>query len=151
VTTLLTTTPADANEPWDLLHDGSIVRLERDLADTVTVWIECGAPRAHLAEPGTLFKLRLAGCTLFTYTPYDEPTINDLAAIASSEPDINQGEVEDGVLRVWGGSGVITARYASWVLELDFGNGSGRVLPLEELARAVRAFWDAWRAHWKQP
>ncbi|MEO8700700.1 MAG: hypothetical protein ABI867_11685 [Kofleriaceae bacterium] len=131
----------DDTLPWDLLHDGTIVQVERDLADTVTVWIECGFIRVRFADGGKRFVLRLAACTKFEYTPYDEPPISELAAIAASEPSINQGSYETGEIHVWGGAGVIRARYASLELELD----TGRTLPIEELEQAVRAYWDDWR------
>jgi hypothetical protein len=127
--------------PWDLLHDGTIVELERDLADEVTVWVECAFIRVRFADGGKRFKLRLAACTVFEYTPYDEPPIVELAAIASSEPSIVEAKFEDGVMQVWGAAGVLRASYASLALELD----TGRALPLDELRRQVRAYWDEWR------
>ncbi|MCX5741003.1 MAG: hypothetical protein NT062_00730 [Proteobacteria bacterium] len=136
------TLAASDERPWRFLHDGTIVRLERDLADEVSVWVDCAFVRARLAEDGALFRLRLAGCTRFEYTPYDEPPLTELAAIASSEPAIAVATFADDTMTVWGGAGVLRMTYASLRLELD----TGRPLPIDVLARAVRDYWDAWRA-----
>ena len=127
--------------PWNLLHDGTIVRVERDLTDEISAWIDCALIRARFADGGQLFRIRLAACTTFEYTPYDEPPITELAAIASSEPSIVEGKYQDGAMVVWGSAGVVRARYANLVLELD----TGRELPIEELRKTVRAYWDEWR------
>lgn len=140
----MTTVAGDDPTPWNLLHDGSIVRLERDLADQVSVWVDAPYVRARFSDGGTLFRLRLAACTEFTYTPFDEPPIIELAAIASSEPSLVEAQLDDGDILVWGSAGSLRMRYTSLVLELD----TGTPIPIEELRRVVRSCWDEWRAHW---
>jgi hypothetical protein len=120
--------------PWQLLHDGLIVRAERDVADEISVWIRHGVLRtAVYPDGGTAFRFRLARCTSFVYTPYDEPPIAELAAIAASEPDLAVVEVHGAELHVFGGAGVIVARYATLAIELDT---SDRAVTVDELATA---------------
>ena len=140
----MTTVAGDDPTPWNLLHDGSIVALERDLADQVSVWVDVPYVRARFSDGGTLFRLRLAACTEFTYTPYDEPPITELAAIASSEPSLVEAHLDGDDILVWGSAGSLRMRYTSLELELD----TGMPIPLEELRRVVRSYWDEWRARW---
>jgi hypothetical protein len=132
-------------EPWNLLHDGTIVGLERDLADTVTVAIECTYLRVRFPDGGTRFVLALAECRELVYTPYDEPPIEELAAIADSEPAIAEAKLEDGVLRVWGGAGEFRMVYRDATLALDT-----RPLDIADLRAVVEAYWREWREHWKR-
>jgi len=127
--------------PWNLLHDGTIVRIERDLADTVTVWIDVPYVRARFGDGGTLFRFRLLRCVELVYTPLDEPPISDLLMIASSEPSILDARPEAGVVVVHGNAGTLRLRYDSLALELD----TGTAVPLDELRRVVRACWDEWQ------
>jgi hypothetical protein len=118
--------------PWQLFEDATIVRLERDLGDTVRVWIDAPRLRSQFGDGGTLFVLRLARCELFRYTPLDEPPLDDLAAIAASEPTILAAEPADDGVVIRGSAGTITTRYASFAIELD----TGRALTVDELVRA---------------
>ena len=118
--------------PWQLFEDATIVRLERDLEDTVRVWIDAPRLRSKFGDGGTLFVLVLARCELLRYTPFDEPPLEDLAAIAASEPTILAAEPADGDVAIRGSAGTMTARYASFAIELD----TGRELSVEELVRA---------------
>jgi hypothetical protein len=127
--------------PWNLLHDGTIVRLERDLADTVTVWIDVPYVRARFGDGGTLFRFRLLRCTELVYTPLDEPPITDLLAIGSSEPGILQARVEAGDVIVQGSAGTLRLRYDTLALELD----TGTTVPIDELRRVVGSYWDEWQ------
>ena len=120
--------------PWQLFEDATIVRLERDLEDTVRVWIDAPRLRSQFGDGGTLFVVRLARCESVRYTPLDEPPLDDLAAIAASEPTIGTAESTDGVVAIRGSAGTLTARYASFVIELD----TGRELGVDELVRARR-------------
>lgn len=133
--------------PWNLLHDGTIVGVERDLADEVRIAVDVPYLRDRWADGGTLFHLRLARCTRCEYTPYDEPPIAAIAAIAASEPTIVEAKLEGDDLVVWGSAGVLRLRYASLAIELD----TGPRVELADLARVAQAYWAEWRAHWKQP
>jgi hypothetical protein len=133
--------PGTDPTPWNLLHDGTIVRLERDLADEVSVWIDAPYVRARFPDGGTLFRFRLAACAELDYQPHDEPSITELAAIASSEPDIREAVARRDGIVVFGSAGSLLASYASLALELD----TGTPLAIDELRRVVRAYWDEWR------
>ena len=124
----------DDPTPWNLLRDGTIVRLERDVADTVTAWIDAPYVRARFPDGGSLFQLRLTACAELTYTPYDEPPITELAAIASSEPSLVEAKLDRGTIVVSVSAGALRVRYTSLVLELD----TGTPVALEDLRRVVR-------------
>ncbi|HEU0031681.1 MAG TPA: hypothetical protein VFQ53_13670 [Kofleriaceae bacterium] len=132
----------DDPTPWNLLHDATIVGLERDVVDTVTVKIDVPYIRDRFADGGTLFAFALVDCRELTYTPLDEPTLRELSEIASSEPTIGEATVEDGAIVIAGTAGTLRVRYRELGLALD----TGRPLALDELERAVRAYWDEWNA-----
>ena len=118
--------------PWSLFEDGTIVRLERDLADTVRVWVDAARLRSQFGDGGTLFVIRLARCEVFRYTPLDEPPLDELAAIAASEPTILAAEPAGDDVAIRGSAGTLVVRYASFAIELD----TGRELAIVELERA---------------
>lgn len=118
--------------PWQLFEDATIVRLERDLDDTLRVWVDAPRLRSRFGDGGTLFVIRLVRCELFRYTPLDEPPLDDLAAIAGSEPTILAAEPHEQGIAIRGTAGTIVARYASFAIELD----TGRALTVDEVARA---------------
>ena len=133
----------DDPRPWQLVHDGTIVRAERDLNDAVALWIECAYLRGEVyPDGGTAFVFRLAGCTRAVYTPYDEPPIEDLAALAASEPDIATVEVRGDDVHVWGGAGELVVRCTGLAIELD----TGRAVALADVEAAAKAYWDRFRA-----
>lgn len=123
----------DDPTPWRLLRDGTIVRLERDLADEVSAWIDLPYLRARFGDGGTLFRIRLARCTALGYTPFDEPPLDDLRAIAASEPGVLDAAPDGDALAIRGPAGVLRARYEAATLELD----TGRALAVAELARTA--------------
>ena len=118
--------------PWQLFEDATIVRLERDLEDTVRVWVDEPRLRSRFGDGGTLFVIRLDRCELFRYTPLDEPPLDDLVAIAASEPTILSAEPAENGVAIRGSAGTIVTRYASFAIELD----TGRELGVDELLRA---------------
>jgi hypothetical protein len=120
----------DDPTPWNLLHDGTIVCIERSVADEVTVWIDVPYVRARFPDGGTLFRLRLAECSELVYTPFDEPPIRELAGIASSEPSIVGAQLDGDAIVVAGSAGTLRVCYASLALELD----TGTAVSLEDLA-----------------
>jgi len=120
----------DDPTPWNLLRDGTIVRIERSVTDEVTVWIDVPYLRARFPDGGTLFRFRLAECSEVTYTPFDEPPITELAAIESSEPSIAFASREGDAIVVAGSAGTLRVRYAGLALELD----TGTAVSLEDLA-----------------
>ena len=116
--------------PWQRFEDGTIVRVERDLEDTVRMWIDAARLRSRHGDGGTLFVFRLARCELLRYTPLDEPPLVELPAIAASEPNIIAARVlGDGTMEIRGSAGTLELRYASLAIELD----TGRELALDEL------------------
>ena len=119
--------------PWQLFAEGTVVRVERDLEDTVRIWVEAPALRSAFGDGGTRFVLVLAHCEELRYTPLDEPPLLELGAIAASEPDLGMPALVAGTVELRGNAGTLAVRYASLAIELD----TGRALALDDLRRAA--------------
>lgn len=137
--------PPDDVATWNLLHDGSLVALERPSAeapDDLVADVEIGYLRERLQPPGRLVRVRLGGCTLVEHTPYDGAPSAALDEIAAREPDVVEAvREEDDAVRIWGSLGSLRLRYRALSLALD----DGTPLPREALAEAARTYWDDWR------
>jgi hypothetical protein len=124
---------ADDPTPWDLLHDGRLVAIERD-----RLTIEVG----HL---GREFVIRLHGLERLGWLPYsdqsDEPLVTEPEAIVAAKPMIVEAEwqASERTMIVWGSLGSLRLGYAT--LELEG-------LSLDELQALVQAYWQRWREHW---
>lgn len=121
----------DDPTPWNLLHGGTVRRVER-VEDTIVVTVDLAEARARAGGDG-MIRLRLAGCDGISYQPHDEPVLYELTAIASSEPDLDAARAEAGALVVAGRAGVLRLQYANLAIELP----DGTPLTLDELAAAV--------------
>lgn len=146
--------PGDDAAPWNTLHDGVLVWASRDRARRhVALLIEIPYVRRRFREPGDCFRLELAGCTRFSYTPYDEEAIEEPALIVAAAPDVVEAKSEDGRMTIWGSSGVLRLRYdtLSIALASPFDGAAprdaGTSVSLADVESAARAYWDEWRAH----
>jgi hypothetical protein len=132
--------PALDVTPWNLLHDGVIVGLERRGAQ-LSVTVEIAYLRSRFSEPGDTFVLELSEADGLEYTPYDGQPVTAIEEISALEPEIVEAQPEgDGVV-IWGSSGVLRLRYRSLALRF----GTGAPLSVEALAEASRGYWDEWR------
>ncbi len=131
--------PATDVTPWNLLHDGTIVGLQRH-GDRVSVRVEIAYLRTRYQAPGDGFQLELLDGSKIEYIPYDEPPISSLDEIASLEPEIVSADTEDGTVSVWGSDGALRLRYHALALRLD----DGSPLSLSALVECARAYWDEW-------
>ncbi|MEJ7598078.1 MAG: hypothetical protein WKG01_09240 [Kofleriaceae bacterium] len=129
----MTAIAGDDLAPWKVFADGTVVRVERDLADTVRIWIEEPKLRSAFGDGGTRFVLVLARCDQLRYTPLDEPPLLELGAIAASEPDLGPPSLVDRTVELRGSAGTLAVRYASLAIELD----TGRELALADLRQAA--------------
>jgi hypothetical protein len=126
---------------WDLLHDGFIAGLER-FGEQLRVTVQITYLRQQFDEPGNTFVLELSACDRFEYTPYGQACRTDLQEILALEPDLVQAELDGDCLVVWCSGGELRMRYRELQMQL----GTGRVVGLEEVEAAARAYWAAWAA-----
>ncbi len=125
--------------PWNLLHDGWIVSIQRD-EDCVILTVACDYLRERFAEPGGAFVIELRGGVELTYEPSGGEPTSDLAAVVGDESDfvVLSAELEDQKMRVYGGCGVLHLRYETLALRFD----SGALLALTALDNAAHGYWD---------
>ncbi|PKV11351.1 hypothetical protein CVO74_20240 [Xanthomonas prunicola] len=124
---------------WNLLHDGSIERVDGSVPGDVSLLVSIGYLRNRFPGEGTGFVVLLSGCTHFTFHPYDEPVLSDLAAIAALEPEILSAKAGD-PLEICCVMGTLSVRYKSCALSLD----NGPPVALSELDAASEAYWREW-------
>jgi hypothetical protein len=143
----------DDPTPWNLLHDGKLVAIRRAGA-TVRLTIELPHLRVRFEPRGEAFLVQLHEVESFGYLPYtdrwDEPVIEELAAIVAEQPNLVEAEArtptrdDPATMIVWGSLGSLRLAYASLELALD----GGRPLTLAELNEAHARYWQDWRARW---
>jgi hypothetical protein len=129
--------PSHDVAPWNVLHDGSIARLERR-GENLRAVVSCDYLRTRFPEPGQAFWLELVHCSEIVCTPNHAPPTRDLAEIGAIAPWILSAETEDdGRVLVWGGESVTHLRYDYLALRLD----SGTPLSMVALGEIARQFW----------
>lgn len=131
---------------WNLLHDGTIERIEGTLPGDLSVHVCISYLRKGFPGAGTGFVVHLSGCTRFVLTPYDKPGIADIATIATLAPEILSAEPGD-PLTLCCAEGMLALRYDDATLSLD----SGEAITLAQLDAAATAYWDAWSARRQRP
>jgi len=133
----------DDPSPWKLLYGGQIDRIER-AGDEVTMRLRRTIVRQQFADPGSAFRVRLAGCTRFEHVldgiALDEPGTTELETIARRGPVVVDASHARDRIAVRCRHGVLYTSYASLALELD----SGRVLDGAELRAVVAPLWAQW-------
>jgi hypothetical protein len=137
--------PAVDPEPWNLLHDGSVLGLSRAGSDAV---VRIAAPhvRARLDGGHGPIVLRLSDVVKIAYEPYDEPVIEDVSAIADAGADVVDAVIEGDELVVYGSRGVLRLVYGALSIEIAALGEGVRSVALPFLREAVQTFWDDWRA-----
>ncbi len=127
--------PSDVS-PWNLLHDGTVARVERR-GDRVSMLIEVAYLRDRFEPPGDGFGLELLGCTQVDFTLHEGAT-SSFDEIAPFAVTILSAEEEDGGVVVWTGDGALRLRYQGLALRFDHGGP----LSLAALDECARAYWD---------
>jgi hypothetical protein len=131
-------------EPWNLLHDGVIVGLERK-GDEALVAITAPHLRVRIDGTDGHVTLHLQGVEHLSFRPYsdrwDQADLEDASAIVEARPSIADAEIEGDALVVWGPSGSLRAIYRELAIELD-----GQPIELAMLRDAAKSYWDEWRA-----
>ena len=126
---------------WNLLHDGSIERVDGAVPGDISLHVSIPYLRSRFPGDGTGFIVHLLGCTRFVFQPYDEPEMSDLAAICAVEPEILSTEPGD-PLEICCVMGTLSVRYKSCALRVD----SGTSITLSELDAASETYWQDWSA-----
>ena len=126
---------------WNLLHDGTIERIEGTLPGDVSLHVRIDYLRKGFPSAGTGFVVHLSDCSQVTFTPYDEPEISDFSGIAEFTPWIVDCDSSNPI-EVYCAEGMLTLRYHTATLSLD----SGEAITLSQLDAAATAYWDAWSA-----
>ena len=124
---------------WNLFHDGTVAAAEGSVPGDVALVIECQYLRRMFATPGESFLVRLRGCTVFEYVPYDELPVTEVAAVGELEPELLSAEPGD-PLEICCVGGILRVAYREWSLTLD----SGEPVSLEQLDEVSNRYWDNW-------
>jgi len=91
--------PGNNPDPWGLLHDGSLVGIER-IGPIVRATLKCQYIRKRFNDRGDRFVFELLNCTRVEVTPYDEAPITDLGIISQTDWGILNAEEADVKMRV---------------------------------------------------
>ena len=124
---------------WNLLHDGGLDGISGVVPGDLTLSVSIRYLRSRFPGAGVGFNVALQQCTAFSYTPYDEPPVSDLAAIVAQDLEILGAEAGD-PLRIDCVTGTLQARYAAVRIELD----TGGEVSIEALTTAARDYWREW-------
>jgi hypothetical protein len=124
---------------WGLLHDGGLEAITGSVPGDLTLHISIEYLRGRFPGNGTGFLVTLHECTHFSYEPYDEVAIADLAEIESLDLEILSAGAGD-PLPIACVMGTLHARYSSASIRLDSGGG----VSLDALATASEGYWREW-------
>ena len=98
--------------PWALLHDGVLAGVV-ERRERVSLTVEIGYLRPHLAAEASALRLELFGCDELRFTPYEGVPTDDPDAIAALGFDIVEAKAERGAMGVYGSRGLLTVRCAA--------------------------------------
>ncbi|NJK33278.1 MAG: hypothetical protein HC927_13250 [Deltaproteobacteria bacterium] len=121
----------DDPTPWNLLHDGKLVRITRTPTGA-SLTIELPHLRARFEPPGECFVVHVHELALLAYLPYsdrwDEPLIEDAAEIVARLPpqilgDFYLGNTLGGLL-AWYGNPILPLRSVLDAVTELFWNGA---------------------------
>lgn len=125
--------------PWKLVGDGNLIGVT---SSRLTIRIPHIATRLGGSED---IVFRLGGATRIAYLPrsdrWDEPDVEDVAAIAALALPLDDLGERNGGLRIRGSAGRLDLAYESLALEV-----ASQPITRDELRAAVRDYWSAWRA-----
>lgn len=128
--------------PWNLLHDGTIERAERQ-GESVILWVEIEYLRERLSPPGRQIGAVLHDCTRCSFAPFDGVETQELTAITAAEPSLLEAQEAEGGVMIVCQEGLLHLRYTSLSFVLD----AGEPLPLETLIETASRYWAEWSEH----
>jgi hypothetical protein len=125
----------------NVLHDGSIEGITGSVPGTLVVDVGIIYLRERIPDPGTLIRITLTDCTLFSYLDFpSSKTVTDLPAIVALDLEIKSAGMEGEVCEVYCADGVLKVIAASGSISLD----SGRAVTLDELCGEAEGYWSDW-------
>lgn len=124
---------------WGLLHDGGLEEVRGSVPGALTLQVSIRYLRSRFPGNGTGFFITLHDCTQFSYEPYDEPGINDLATIQNLDLEILSAEAGD-PLPICCVMGTLFARYSTASIQLD----TGGEVSVADLDLASESYWREW-------
>ncbi len=124
---------------WNLLHDGSIERIEGTVPGDLILHVSIDYLRKRFPGTGSGFDVRLVGCTTFTFSPYEGQVTTDPVAVAALVPEILSAEPGH-PLRICCAGGCLEVRYDAATLSLD----TGEPISLSQLDQAAESYWEEW-------
>ena len=134
-------TPSDFfPDVWNIFHDGTVERIVGEVPGSVELFIDIEYLRERFSEPGECFVIRLEGCSLLSFNPYEGESRTSLSEIEQIAPDILSAERDGDRCKVFGDAGVLLVRAESGSLRLD----AGTELSLQQLKDVASDYWDDW-------
>lgn len=124
--------------PWNMLHDGSIDKIQRNDTD-VRVTISCEYIRETFGDTGELFFFDLSDCTRVSFLPYEGPPVEDLEEIPEQGCSILSADWDESAIAILTGEGSLKLKYAELTIHID----SGRVVQLDELDKHAIEYWES--------
>src|SRR5260370_24990386 len=102
-----------AEEIWNLLHDGGIAGVRETIPDDVTLRIEIDYLTRRMNPPCEAIELTLLGCDAFEYLDWtDDQRTPDLQVLARVEPEILSAATIHYGVRVICSNGQFDIRYS---------------------------------------
>jgi hypothetical protein len=125
---------------WNVLHDGSVLRVSGAVPGNIqfAIWIDY--LRDGFPDPGNRILLTLHDCTSLSFQPYEaETALTGLDAIARAEPEILQAHDWTDASTVDCVGGTLRVLATDFSLALD----SGRRITFDDLCAVSEAYWTA--------
>ena len=115
---------------WNVLHDGTIDRIEATASSDVRLHVSIEYIRERFADPGDMLIVTLHDCRRLAFRCYEsDRETTDFEAIAGQSPTILSAEMHDGLCRTFTDAGVLETECRDGSISLD----SGRSLTLQDL------------------
>ena len=129
-------------ELWELLHDGTIAKLDRMSSGELRITLEIEYVRQMFDGEGTSLFIYLTDCDVLRYEAYDGSIpIDDLEQLVREELSFICAREEDGQIKVSCGYGDVCLRYRTARVELD----DERPITRYDLEDACSRYWEAFR------
>lgn len=132
----------DAEEIFNLLHDGRIISITGSVPGDALLEIKCDYLRERINVPGESFLVKLAGCAQLYFQKWEANTkpLTDFQEIAALEPWITGAQVLENEISVGANPGTL---FFSCESASVFTNAT-LILPVSELDRIAEEYWRNW-------
>jgi hypothetical protein len=120
-----------------------IVAVEGTVPGNLRIDIEIDYLRKRFADPGTLIRVLLVGCTRFAFREYENAKFSTaLTEIAAMRPEMVSASIKDGVCKVDCADGTLEVVAQEGTIRLD----TGREVTLQQLKEVAEGYWKEWSA-----